>query len=45
MVVDDVVAVDVVEVDVAMVVVVEVELIDDHVSFGTYYQLDFGYQC
>ena len=40
----DMMVVDVVEVVMAVVVVVEVELIDDHVCFGTYHQLDFGYQ-
>jgi len=36
--------VDMVEVVMAVVVAVEVELIDDHVHFGTYHQLDFGLQ-
>ena len=40
----DVVVVDVVEVDVVVVDMAEDVLIDDHVCFGTYHQLDFDLQ-
>jgi len=39
----DVTSADVVVLDVVVVDVVE-ELIDDHVYFGTYHQLDFNHQ-
>ena len=42
-VVDDVVVVDVVVVD-AMVVDMMVDMIDDHIHFGMYHQLDFDHQ-
>jgi len=40
----DVVVVDVVVVIGVKVVVVEVELIDDHICFGAYHRLNFSHQ-
>jgi len=40
-VVDDVVMVDMVVIGVAEFVMVEADLIGDHVRFGTYYPIDF----